>query len=202
MRLLLSGIIAYMLGSMSFGIIVSKLSHNDDIRRHGSGNAGMTNAMRVYGAKTAVWVFLGDFIKGALSVYIGGKLAPGGELVGALMAVVGHIFPLFFSMRGGKGVATAAGAVLVLSPVTLAILAVPFAVLLLTTRYMSLASVTVAVLFPVVTVVRLLLGGEVAGGWAQAAVALVIGGLVTYMHRSNIARLLAGTESKVGQKKK
>lgn len=203
-KIILAGLAGYLIGSVSFGILISRMAHNDDIRKHGSGNAGMTNALRVYGGKTAVWVFLGDFLKGALAVLVGGLIVPGGQLAAALMVIVGHLFPVFFSFKGGKGVATAAGAILVLSPVTLLVLVVPFGLILLTTRYMSLASVVVAGLFPVVTALLLWLGGGISGAmqWAELCCAVLIGGLVIYMHRANIGRLIKGTESKLGQKAK
>ncbi|MEG1687540.1 MAG: glycerol-3-phosphate 1-O-acyltransferase PlsY [Angelakisella sp.] len=203
-NILLAALMAYLLGSVSFGVIISKLGYKDDIRRHGSGNAGTTNALRTYGGTAAVLVFLGDFLKGSLAVFLGGLLCQGGEQIAAVMVVVGHLFPLFFGMRGGKGVATAAGAILVLSPLTLAILAVPFGVILAVTRYMSLAAVTVAALFPIVTGVLTLLNGgfSTADCWWELGFATLIGGLVVWMHRSNIKRLLNGTESKVGKSAK
>lgn len=205
MKLILAAGIGYLLGSISFGIIISRLMHKDDIRHHGSGNAGMTNALRTYGGQTAVMVFIGDFLKGALAVWLGGLVAAGtplGGLLAALFVVVGHLFPVFFGFRGGKGIATAAGAILVLNPLVLAILLVPFGLILLLTRYMSLASVTVAALFPfVMAAYQLLWMPTEAESWLPVIFAAIMGGLVIYMHRANIGRLLKGTESKLGQKK-
>lgn len=199
--MILAGVLAYLLGSVSFGVLISKLAHKDDIRRHGSGNAGMTNALRVYGGKTAIWVFAGDFLKGGLAVWLGLLLGGGyGQMAAALLVVVGHLFPVFFGFRGGKGVATAAGAILALSPLTLVILVVPFGLILLFTRYMSLAAITVAVLYPLIMLMRLYLYGGAWEQWCMLATATAMGGLVVFMHRSNIARLRNGTESKVGQK--
>ncbi|MEG0752597.1 MAG: glycerol-3-phosphate 1-O-acyltransferase PlsY, partial [Angelakisella sp.] len=184
----------------------SKLIHKDDIRHHGSGNAGMTNALRTYGGKTAVLVFVGDFFKGSLAVWLGGLLSGGdriGCLLAALFVVIGHLFPIFFGFRGGKGVATAAGAILVLSPTVLCILLVPFVLIIFTTRYMSLAAITVGVLFPIVTGIYRWFVPSVAGLYYwELGTALLIGGLVVFMHRANIGRLLKGTESKLGQKAK
>lgn len=205
MELLFAAAIGYLLGSVSFGILTSRLLYKDDIRSHGSGNAGMTNALRTYGGKTAVLVFVGDFLKGSLAVWLGGLVAQGdamGGLLAALFVTVGHLFPIFFGFRGGKGVATAAGAILVLNPIVLAVLLVPFGLIILLTRFMSLASITVAALFPLVMAgYQLLWQPTATESWAPVLVAAIMGGLVIYMHRANIGRLLKGTESKLGQKK-
>ena len=148
-------------------------------------------------------MFVGDFLKGSLAVVLGHLI--GGELGGYLagfFVVIGHLFPVFFGFRGGKGVATAAGMILVMSPGTLLVLLVPFVLIIVLTRYMSLASITVAALYPVVTLGRMLLAG-----WEPSKILLglvysgVIGGLVIFMHRANIGRLLRGEESKLGKKK-
>ncbi|MEG2073345.1 MAG: glycerol-3-phosphate 1-O-acyltransferase PlsY [Angelakisella sp.] len=205
MRLFLAACMGYLLGSITFGIIMSRTLHKDDIRRHGSGNAGTTNALRTYGGRTAILVLAGDFLKGTLAVLLGGLIAGGdrrGALLAALFVVVGHLFPIFFGFRGGKGVATAAGAILMLNPMVLVILLIPFLLIIIFTRYMSLAAITVAVLFPIVTAVYMWLGGPItAGGYFELAVSAVIGALVVFMHRANIGRLLKGTESKLGKKK-
>lgn len=198
----------YLLGSISFGIIISTCAYKDDIRSHGSGNAGMTNALRTYGAKTAVWVFLGDFIKGVLAVLAARMLAPPEATVlltnvAALAVVLGHLFPVFFGFRGGKGVATAAGAILALNLPVLLVCLVPFGILVVTTRYMSLAAMTAAGLLPFATLAYQLFGGAAAGIDAVPILfATAIGGLIIFMHRANIGRLLAGTESKLWKNKK
>lgn len=203
LQLVLSALVGYLLGSLSFSIILSRLRYQDDIRRHGSGNAGMTNTLRTYGKGAGAVVFVGDFLKGSLAVVLGHLI--GGELGGYLagfFVVIGHLFPVFFGFRGGKGVATAAGMILVMSPGTLLVLLVPFVLIIVLTRYMSLASITVAALYPVVTLGRMLLAG-----WEPSKILLglvysgVIGGLVIFMHRANIGRLLRGEESKLGKKK-
>lgn len=202
--------IAYLLGSISFGVLVSKLAYKDDVRHHGSGNAGMTNTLRIYGGKAAALVFVGDFLKGVAAVWLAGLLWGRPEqLVAAVAVIVGHMLPLFFGFKGGKGVATGAGAILALNPIALLVLLVPFLLLLATTRYMSLASITAAALFPIVTAVQLFVLPQwgVGGGagpmmWWELATSALMGGLVVYLHRANIGRLLAGTESKLGQKAK
>ena len=201
---ILAALAAYLLGSLSFGVIISKLRYRDDIRRHGSGNAGATNALRTYGKFSAVLVLLGDFLKGTLAVFIGGLLGADpalGSLIAGLFAVLGHLFPVYFHFKGGKGVATAAGTILMLNPWVLAALVVPFVLIIALSRYVSLGSVSVAVLYPVFMLAAGLL--QKSGDTAVATIfAAIVGGLVVWMHRSNIKRLLAGTESKLGAKKK
>lgn len=196
----LSVLLGYLLGSVSFSIILSRLRYRDDIRRHGSGNAGMTNTLRTYGKLSAVIVLVGDFGKGVLGAWIGWKL---GESVTAaylagLFAVIGHMFPLYFGFRGGKGVATAAGVILGTCPRVFLVVLVIFVGIIFFSRYVSLGSVSVAAVYPF-TVVFLVWG--IDGMFrVEMLCALLMAALVIWAHRSNIQRLLAGTESKLGQK--
>ena len=201
---LLAGLAAYLLGSLNFGVIVSHLCYRDDIRRHGSGNAGTTNALRTYGKGAAAAVLVGDFLKGTAAVWLGCALT--GQLLGgwlaSLLVVLGHMFPVFFGFRGGKGVATAAGAILLLNPYILLGLLAVFVLIIACTRYVSLASVVVAGLFPVLTLAYGLAVKMAPQGIAvTAGFALAAGGLVIWKHRTNIQRLRAGTESRLGAKK-
>lgn len=199
-KLLLSALAGYLLGSVSFSIILSRLFYRDDIREHGSGNAGMTNTLRTYGKPSAALVLVGDGFKGLLSAYVGLLLSgPEGACVAGLFAVVGHMFPLYFGFRGGKGVATAAGALLFICPPVLLGLLVVFLLVILISRYVSLGSVTVAVLYPLV--MAWIMGDD---GLLNAFVVcpFLIALLVIWGHRSNIKRLLSGTENKLGQKSK
>lgn len=201
---LLAGLAAYLLGSLNFGVIVSHLRYRDDIRRHGSGNAGTTNALRTYGKGAAAAVLVGDFLKGTAAVWLGCALT--GQLLGgwlaSLLVVLGHMFPVFFGFRGGKGVATAAGAILLLNPYILLGLLAVFVLIIACTRYVSLASVVVAGLFPVLTLAYGLAVKMAPQGIAvTAGFALAAGGLVIWKHRTNIQRLRAGTESRLGAKK-
>ncbi|MEA5012270.1 MAG: glycerol-3-phosphate 1-O-acyltransferase PlsY [Angelakisella sp.] len=201
---ILCAVLAYLLGSLSFGVIISKLRYRDDIRRHGSGNAGATNALRTYGKLSAVLVLLGDFLKGTLAVLIGQQMGADvalGGMIAGLFAVLGHLFPVYFRFKGGKGVATAAGTILMLNPLVLVALVIPFVLIIALSRYVSLGSVSVAVLYPVFTLVAGLLQKN-PNTILATVFAAVVGGLVAWMHRSNIKRLIAGTESKLGGKKK
>ncbi len=210
--ILFSILAGYLLGSVNFSIILSRMRYRDDIRRHGSGNAGMTNTLRTYGKLSAVLVLLGDAAKGFLAGWIGLELGgPVTMYLAGLFAVAGHMFPIFFGFRGGKGVATAAGFILYSSlPVCLG-LAVVFLAVVFFSRYVSLGSVTVAALYPFAIVFMNLPPSwwqEVGwvtllrpSLWVILLCAFLMAALVLWAHRSNIRRLLAGTENKLGQKK-
>ena len=197
MYLFLCALAGYLLGSVNCSIILSRLRYRDDIRRHGSGNAGMTNTLRTYGKLPAVLVLLGDGAKGVLAAWLGGLLAgTAGAYLAGLFAVVGHMFPLFFRFKGGKGVATAAGVILGSCQPVLLFLLLVFLLVVGGSRYVSLGSVTVAALYPLAMLwYTRALGPEVL-------CALLMAALVIWAHRSNIKRLLSGTENKLGQKKK
>ncbi len=207
--LALGCLIAYLLGSVDFGIVVSKLLYKDDIRTHGSGNAGATNILRTFGWAGAILTALGDIAKSAIAVTLVRWLvtnATGVPELGAcaayvsgLFAVFGHLWPIWFKFKGGKGVATAAGAILATAPLVVLALAVVFFLMVVTTRIVSLSSITVAALYPVFTFFYSSWRGYDVGFTTLCA--LIMGGLVIWMHRANIKRLLNGTEYKFGQKK-
>ena len=196
--LLLTGALAYLIGSINFAIIVTKLFAKKDIRDFGSGNAGMTNVLRTLGKGPAALVTLGDFCKGMLAVflghlilrYLGGGVPFYADYLIALLVMLGHCFPLFYGFRGGKGILVSAGVILVLN----------WNVVLLT-KTVSLGSISAAAMFPIATLVMGLLT-RAAHPFLDTLSALLIGGLVIFMHRSNIKRLLNGTENKLGQKRK
>ena len=135
--------VPYLLGSVNFALVISKVFYHDDIRKYGSGNAGMTNMLRTYGKSAAAATLLCDMLKSVVSVLFGSFLlgtAFGGYLAG-MFCVIGHIFPIFFKFKGGKGVATVAAMILTLDPLCFLILAVIFLLLVAATRYVSLGSV-------------------------------------------------------------
>ena len=181
---------AYLLGSLSFAIIVSKLTLGKDIRNYGSGNAGLTNAYRTMGAKKTLLVLLGDIAKGAAAVSIGMVLAgPVGKLTAGIFVILGHMFPLYFGFKGGKGI-LCSGTLLLLLDWRIALVGWgAFVVLWLTTRYVSLGSVAAAVSLPFTTYF-------VFHNTACTVLGTCISLLVLWAHRSNIKRLLSGTESK------
>lgn len=211
---ILAAVCAYLLGSINFAIIVTKLFAHKDIRDFGSGNAGLTNVLRTLGKGPAAFVLVGDFMKGVLSVIIGkllfqylGGVTEGSEwfmlggYIGAFFAVLGHIYPVFHGFKGGKGILITAGVMLVLDPWVLCIILGTFIIVVAISRIVSLASISAAVVYPFATLaVELLFKRPTA--WIDAGLALLIAILVVFMHRSNIKRLINHTESKLGQKKK
>ena len=209
LALVLSGVVAYLIGSVNFAIIVTRIFAHEDIRKYGSGNAGMTNVLRTLGKGPAALVTIGDFCKGVLAVLISYLLlrTVGGteppfytNYVVAVMVLLGHCFPVFYGFRGGKGILVSAGAILVLNPLILLALLAIFLVVVIASRIVSLASITVAVAYPILTLIFGLVGQDPYLLW-DVLVALCVGGAVVWMHRANIRRLIDGTEHKFGQKK-
>ena len=209
LSLVLSGVVAYLIGSVNFAIIVTRIFAHEDIRKYGSGNAGMTNVLRTLGKGPAALVTIGDFCKGVLAVLISYLLlrTVGGteppfytNYVVAVMVLLGHCFPVFYGFRGGKGILVSAGVILVLNPLILLALLAIFLVVVIASRIVSLASITVAVAYPILTLIFGLVGQDPYLLW-DVLVALCVGGAVVWMHRANIRRLIDGTEHKFGQKK-
>jgi len=196
MNYVLTLVLGYFLGNISASFIVGKLTKNIDIRRFGSGNAGATNTLRVLGLKAGLSVFFVDILKGLAAVLFGRLIAGdvGGMIAGAA-SVAGHIWPVFLSFKGGKGVATSFGVIVVMFPVIAPILFIVLVLLVVITRYMSLGSITAAVLLPVL----LILFGH---SWQYILFGLALASLIVYLHRGNIERLLTGTENKLGSKPK
>ncbi len=204
---------AYLLGSIDTGILVSRLVYHDDVRRHGSGAAGMTNMLRTFGKKAAAMTAVGDVLKGVLAVCIGrwlfGYLSGAvispylGIYLAAIMAVVGHTKPLYFGFKGGKGVLVAGGAILAVQPVLMPLLFVIFLLCLLPTGMVSLGSVVMAGCYPLLTLGYGLWQGLGAHDLiVSTAGAAIMGGMVIYMHRSNIQRIREGKEYRFGKKGK
>lgn len=200
--ILLCTVVPYLLGSLNAAIIVSRVKYRDDIRTHGSGNAGLTNMGRVYGRQGALLTLLGDVLKQFVSVVVG--IVVCGEL-GAYLAgtfcMLGHIFPVYYHFRGGKGVLTAATMVLMIDWQVFAVVFVVFAVTVLITRYVSLGSVIGGFALPGVVYTSAMLRGTVPSVSALLF-ALFIGCMLIYMHRSNIRRLFDGTENQISFRKK
>ena len=198
------GIIAYLIGSISFSVIISKKMAGFDVREKGSKNAGSTNVLRTVGKKAAVITLLCDVLKGVVAVliaYIVGKFVNDVNVnkdilvqVAALCVVIGHTFPIFFKFKGGKGVATSLGIVLLLNW-QIGLICLVFAlVLMILTRMVSLGSISAAILFPVLTIFitenYLVEGNYIIFGILLAA-------FVVYNHRANVKRILTGTENKL-----
>ena len=151
--IVLCALIGYLLGSLNFALILSGKMYKDDIRKHGSKNAGTTNMMRTYGNKAAGLTILGDMLKAVVAVLLGALILGlyYGGYAAALGCVVGHVFPVFFGFKGGKGVATAAAAILVLNPLAFLCVLGVFLLCVIFTRYISLGSVLGAAVFPLIT---------------------------------------------------
>lgn len=209
---LLVAVISYLLGSLNFGIIFSR-ARGDDVRLHGSGNAGTTNIMRTYGRALGVLTFLCDFLKSALCVFVGMVLMPadGFSYVAAFFCMLGHIYPIYFKFQGGKGVAVLVGAIFCLTPVAALFSAIVFIMVLLFSKYVSLSSMAMSLIFPILNYYLPFsffggLGDEVSVAalvnfMLRMLVPLFMAGLVVFAHVENIRRIVAGTERKVGENK-
>ena len=189
-------VLPYIFGSLNFAIIISKLFYHDDIRKYGSGNAGMTNMLRTYGKLPAAATLLLDMAKGALSVVLGSLIfADIGSAIAGLFVVLGHMFPCFYKFKGGKGVATTAMVVLATDWLVFLILFAIFLIIVIGTKYVSLGSVMCMLIYPFVL-------AQIHNTGFNVLSAIIVAALVIFMHRSNIVRLRNGTESKISFKKK
>lgn len=188
--------LAYLLGSVSFAVLLVRLRTGKDIRGEGSGNAGATNVARSHGKGLGVAVALLDVAKGAVAVLLVRTVTadPRYAAAAGLAAIVGHILPVFYGFRGGKGVATAIGAFLVLAPLPTLVCAGVFLTVVLVTRYVSLGSVVAMVLLPPVA------GGLFGAPRPIVAAAAVAAVLIVFKHRENLRRLARGEERKLGKK--
>ncbi len=209
--ILLSVIASYLLGSLSSAIIVSGALYKEDIRTHGSGNAGLTNMLRTYGKGAAALTLAGDMLKTALAIlitallfgfsYKGGISMSGVCYLSGLCAVLGHVFPVFYGFKGGKGVLVTATMAIILCPAVFGILITLFIIIVAISGYVSLGSIIVASLFPfAVCINSYLSGGEIP--LLTAICTLFLGGFVVWCHRANIGRLRSGTEKKISIGKK
>ncbi|MGN0531996.1 MAG: glycerol-3-phosphate 1-O-acyltransferase PlsY [Eubacterium sp.] len=205
--------ISYLLGSLNFGIIISKRIQHDDVRTHGSGNAGTTNMMRNYGKIWGILTIIGDMAKVGVAIAIAYLIINLSNQIVSVYAVfgtnsdtiiksfagifcvMGHIFPCFFNFKGGKGVATCGGMCFIIDWRIALILLAMFAVTVIFTKYVSLGSIIMAIFFPVFMYVF-------HRSVAIAIIALVFSVIVIIAHRENIKRLINHTESKIGSNKK
>lgn len=210
----------YLLGSINSAIIISKLLFNDDIRKHGSGNAGLTNMLRTYGAKAAILTLVGDILKTVIAIFIGSVLGGfsyyGGISVGGyycelplnymagFFAVIGHILPIYYGFKGGKGVLCTAAMALVLTPVEFIILLVVFITMVGWSKYVSLGSVSVAILYPVAVSAHLkvIFNASGAQNGIMALITILLAIIIVYCHRENLKRISEGTERKLSFAKK
>ena len=202
-------IIAYAIGSVNFSVLISKKMAGFDVREKGSGNAGTTNVLRAVGLKAAIITLICDILKGIIAVLIAfwiGNITQTADKalliqIAGILVVVGHTFPIFFEFRGGKGIATALG-VLLITNWKIGLICLVFAVVLIAiTRMVSVGSMSAAVLFPVLT---LFIGDNfivTQVGIKYFIYSLILAAFVIFNHRENIKRIMNGTENKISFKK-
>lgn len=199
----LPAVIGYLLGSVNTAVLISRAFYREDIRTKGSGNAGMTNMMRTYGRGAAAATLIGDMLKTAISVGIGALLAAeAGMYIAGLFSVIGHIFPVFFGFKGGKGVASTAALVLCTEPVAFFILIFIFICIVAATKFLSLGSIMTVMMYPLIlNRVYMLIRDPAGVPFIPTMVSFVVMVLVIVKHRDNIRRLMKGEESKFTIKK-
>lgn len=213
--ILLTVAVSYLLGSVNTAIIVSKLLYKEDIRKFGSGNAGLTNILRTYGKGAAALTLLGDMLKTALAILFsaflfgfyykdGISLSEGYCYMAGLFAVIGHVFPIFYGFKGGKGVLATATMALILTPVPFVILLTLFIIIVAISGYVSLGSVTVATLYPVMVHFYVNYRFEMPLYGITALCTILLAIFVVWCHRENLKRIGNRTERKIsiGSKKK
>lgn len=219
--ILLSGAVGYLLGSISFAVILTRAFIKDDVRNFGSGNAGATNVLRAAGKKASALTFLCDFLKCAASVWLGYLIVmhfielygmnPSysrlGVYAAGFMCIIGHMYPLYFGFRGGKGVVTASAMMFMLDWRVFVICAIVFFSTFFRKKIVSLSSVSAATVYPFATFVITYFVDFLSGGYAisyvvmATAVSALCGAVVVIKHRANIKRLLRGEEKPISFKK-
>lgn len=207
-KYIIIAIIAYLIGSVNFSVILSKKMAGFDVREKGSGNAGTTNMLRSVGKKAAAITLVLDILKGVIAIGIAiitGILFKNSDRallvqIAALLVVLGHTFPIFFEFKGGKGVATSLGVLLMVNW-KIGLICLFFAIILMAlTRMVSLGSVGAAVLFPVLALF-IHTNYTISSGSGYLIFSILLAILVTFNHRANIKRILNGTENKLSFKK-
>ncbi len=193
-------ILAYLIGSINFSILLSKVVGGKDIRKSGSGNAGATNMLRTYGKKMGVLTLLLDVLKGIVVILICRLTDIGSEweYIGAVGVILGHNFPLYFGFKGGKGVATSLGAALMLDWKIGLIVAVVAIGIMAITRYVSLGSIVGGIIYIIANIIYMIMFSQF--NLIILICVIIMGGLLVVRHHANIKRLLRGTESKLGAK--
>lgn len=217
--ILLCMIIPYLLGSLNFGVMISRRRFNDDVRTHGSGNAGATNMVRTYGWKAGLLTMMGDMLKAVVAVglgylivgFDGWIIGEGGEpyrwvdqygaAIAGLFVMLGHMFPIFFKFKGGKGVATSGIVIFMISPLAGAVCLLIFLIIVIGTRYVSLGSVMGLTFYPII-LNAFSHAYDPPRNSTACMLSVLMALLVVYMHRENIKRILNRTESKISFKKK
>ena len=220
LTLLITAVISYLLGSCNSAIITVRLLKHEDIREHGSKNAGLTNTLRCYGKVPALITLVGDLAKGIIAAFLSlqiAKLLMGADYesvyfldrraigyISGFFSILGHIFPLYYGFKGGKGVLVSCSILLVIDPITFCIVIPFFIIVVAVSRYVSLGSILAAAVYPIITFFVHYFIYHIDMTYSLLHTGLVVGtsALLIYMHRSNIQRLKNGTENKFGSKKK
>lgn len=205
----LSVLVAYLLGSISFAVIFTKIFVKTDVRESGSGNAGTTNVMRVGGFLPGMLTFLCDALKGFVACFVGKTVffhalaseewAVYGAFICGVACMLGHVFPIFFQFKGGKGIATSVGIFAVCCPIAIIIGLTVFAICVLSTKIVSLSSMIATVTVVSLTIV---FNNQSAEFLPQALLALTMGIIVVLKHKENIKKLINGTEKKLTVRRK
>ncbi len=210
---IIMGMIAYLIGSVNFSILISKKVAGFDVREKGSGNAGTTNMLRSVGKGAAAVTLILDVLKGVIAIYVailyGNIVAKLANLqvdnsilvqIAGIFVILGHTYPIYFGFKGGKGVATALG-ILLTTNYQIGLICLVFAlVLIILTRMVSVGSIAAAILFPVLTLFLAKENFIVAGNYLIYSIIIAL--IVIFNHRANVKRLLNGTENKISFKKK
>lgn len=189
---------AYFLGSIPVGWIVARLFFKTDIRSKGSGNIGATNALRQFGTAVGLIVLLLDMSKGIIAVLLAKSIYGSGAMmvvICGLLAILGHVFPIWLKFKGGKGVATAAGVFIALTPISLLIALLVFIVVVVITRYVSLGSIVAALSLLAVNVISIF--RQPNKDYALLILVVLIVAMIIYKHKENITRLIRGNENKI-----
>ncbi|MDI3509125.1 MAG: acyl phosphate:glycerol-3-phosphate acyltransferase [Clostridiales bacterium] len=196
MRIVIAVIIGYLIGSISTALIVSQVMGHIDIRQYGSGNAGATNIARVLGKRAGAITLIADLLKGVIAVLIGQWLGgQWGAVLAGMAAILGHNWPIYFQFRGGKGVATTLGAALVISPLIGLLMLLIAGAIILVTRYVSLGSIIASIAYPILVLI-------ISPDPWLILFSIFTCVMIIARHKSNIKRLLTGSESKLGEKAK
>lgn len=200
-------VFAYLIGSINFAILISRAFYGKDVRNYGSNNAGMTNVFRTFGKVPAIITFVGDFVKGIVSVLICNILffsflkiespSYASGLIG-MCALLGHVFPIFYKFKGGKGVSVSAGVLLSVDWTVFICVVLIFVLVFFISKIISLSSVISAFTYPIFTLVKCLIIDELLiDSIICVFFAFVISSIIVFMHRANIKRLLNGNEPKI-----
>ena len=194
MNAVLAVTLGYLVGSIPFAYLLSR-RQGIDLRRAGSGNVGASNVLRTTGVRAAVLAMMLDGVKGTLAVLMAQLLSAGpmATVATACASILGHVYPVWLRFRGGKGVATAAGAFALLAPEAMGIAAAVFLIAVIATRFISVGSIAGAITLVIVAVIT-----DVPGVVAIGATASTL--IIVYRHRGNLTRLVAGTERRIGQR--